>query len=55
MGILESNIDATKPLPHLEVKWAQLEVIDELKPSNSLSIHYEKNQKKEFLSLDVSS
>jgi hypothetical protein len=53
MLILESNIDATKPFPHLEVKWIQLEAIDELKSSNPLSIHYEKNQKKEFLSLCV--
>jgi hypothetical protein len=55
LWILESNIDATKPFPHLEVKWIQLEVVDELKSSNPLSTHYEKNQKKEFLSLGVNS
>ena len=55
MWILESNIDATKPFPYLGVKWIQLEVIDGLKLSNLLSTHYEKNQKKEFLSLCVSS
>jgi hypothetical protein len=55
MWILESNIDATKPFLHLGVKWIQLEVIDGLKSRNLLSNHYEKNQKKEFLSLCVSS
>ena len=55
LWILESNIDATKPFPHLEVKWIQLEVIDGLKLSNLLSTRYEKNQKNEFLSLCVSS
>ena len=54
MWILESNIDATKPFPCLEIKWIQLEAIDELKSSIPLSSHYEKNQKKEFLSLCVS-
>jgi hypothetical protein len=55
VSILKSNIDATKPFTHLGVKWTQLEVIDGLKLSNPLSTHYEKNQKKEFLSLCVSS
>jgi hypothetical protein len=50
MWILESNIDATKPFPQLEIKWIQLEAIEELKPSRARSIHYEKNQMKEFLS-----
>ena len=54
MSILESNIDAIKSFPYLQVKWIQLEVIDDLKLSNPLSAHYEKNQKKEFLSLCVS-
>jgi len=53
--MLKSNIDATKPFPHLEIKWIQLEAFDGLKSSNPLSIHYEKNQKKEFLSFWVSS
>jgi len=55
VSILESNIDATKSFPYLQVKWIQLEVIDELKSSHPLSTHYKKNQKKEFLSLCVSS
>jgi hypothetical protein len=52
---LESNIDATKSFPYLQVKWIQLGAIDELKLSNPLSTHYEKNQKNEFLSFCVSS
>lgn len=55
LWILESNIDATKPFPQLEIKWIQLEAIDGVKLSNLLSTHYEKNQKKEFLSFRVSS
>jgi hypothetical protein len=43
-----------KTLPQLEIKSIQLEAIDESKSSNHLSTHYEKNQKKEFLSLGVS-
>ena len=55
LWILKSNIDAIKPFPLLEVKWIQLGAIDELQSKNPLSTHYEKNQKKEFLSLSVSS
>jgi hypothetical protein len=51
LGIVESNMNATKSFPYLEVKWIQLEVIDGSKSSDPLSAHYEKNQKKEFLSL----
>ncbi len=54
MWILESNIDATKPFLRLEIKWIQLEAIDELKTSRAPSIYYEKNQKKDFLSLGLS-
>jgi len=46
LWILESNIDATKPFPQLEIKWIQLEAIDGVKLSNLLSTHYEKNQKR---------
>ena len=55
LWIFESNIDATKPFPYLEVKWVQLGLIDEVKSSNPPPTHYEKNQKREFLSLCVSS
>jgi len=54
MWILESNIDATNPFPQLEIKWIQLEAIDDLKTSSPPSIYYEKNQKKDFLSLGLS-
>jgi hypothetical protein len=47
---LNSNINATKPLPHLEIKSIQFDAIDGRKLNGASLTHYEKNQRKEFLS-----